>query len=236
MKFCRKCQTSKPLTAEYWAPSGQTKDGFQANCRTCQVEYVRQRRAGKITPFTPVMIYQGKWVAQRVCSTCRQTLAAHTDNFYGDRSKGLGLANVCRRCDAERKRSFEAANRETVRERHRLLQRRLRKTSPKHALKHRITWHLRHALRAKRSVRWAELVGYTADELKAHIERQFTKGMNWEAYLRGEIHIDHIIPLSSFKFEDERDPEFRAAWALTNLRPLWAAENIRKSDKRLHLL
>lgn len=52
----------------------------------------------------------------------------------------------------------------------------------------------------------------------------------------GEWHIDHIIPLSSFSFEDAEDPDFKAAWQITNLRPLWKTENLSKHAKRLHLL
>lgn len=75
---------------------------------------------------------------------------------------------------------------------------------------------------------------YTIAELRAHLERQFTNGMSWDN--RGEWHIDHIIPLSSFKFTSSADPEFQAAWALSNLRPLWAKENQVKYKKRLTLL
>ena len=78
------------------------------------------------------------------------------------------------------------------------------------------------------------MLGYPLSELVAHLERQFTKGMTWDAFRNGGIHIDHIIPLSSFDLTDEA--EWRAAWALTNLRPLWAAENIRKSNRVLHLV
>ena len=75
---------------------------------------------------------------------------------------------------------------------------------------------------------------YTISELRTHIERQFTKGMSWDN--RKDWHIDHIIPLSSFKFTSSADPEFQAAWALTNLRPLWATENLVKNKKRTVLL
>lgn len=40
----------------------------------------------------------------------------------------------------------------------------------------------------------------------------------------------------SFSFSSEADPEFKACWALTNLRPLWGEENIDKRAKRTHLL
>lgn len=74
-------------------------------------------------------------------------------------------------------------------------------------------------------------LGYTADQLREHLERQFLRGMNWDNY--GEWHIDHIVPKSSF---DLHDPdEVRACWCLSNLRPLWVAENMLKGAKRLHL-
>lgn len=82
--------------------------------------------------------------------------------------------------------------------------------------------------------RTLERLGYTAAELRLHLERQFTKGMSWENM--GEWHIDHIVPLSSFSYESPDDAEFKRAWALTNLRPLWGVENLRKSAKRTHLI
>lgn len=69
-------------------------------------------------------------------------------------------------------------------------------------------------------------VGCSADELRAHIEKQFAPGMTWSNY--GEWHVDHIRPCASF---DLSDPEqFKACFNWSNLQPLWAAENISKSD------
>lgn len=72
--------------------------------------------------------------------------------------------------------------------------------------------------------------GYSVEDLKKHLEKQFTKGMNWQRFMSGEIHIDHIIPLSSFDRTNE--DEVKAAWHLSNLRPLWAGDNKRKAAKR----
>lgn len=81
---------------------------------------------------------------------------------------------------------------------------------------------------------WTSLVGYTAAELMAHLEKQFTKGMSWSNY--GEWHIDHIVPKSSFKYESHEDAEFKACWSLGNLRPLWGVDNLKKSDKQIFLM
>ncbi len=74
------------------------------------------------------------------------------------------------------------------------------------------------------------MVGYTTEELKEHLETQFKKGMAWDNYGK-KWHIDHIIPRSKFNYIYYDDIDFKRCWALTNLQPLWAKENIQKSDK-----
>lgn len=84
--------------------------------------------------------------------------------------------------------------------------------------------------------RTEEILGYTFDELKDHLERQFTGGMSWNNYGRNGWHIDHIIPVASFNYQTPDNSEFKACWSLPNLRPLWAKDNHQKRDKRLHLI
>lgn len=83
-------------------------------------------------------------------------------------------------------------------------------------------------------VSWLQLVDYTVDDLRTHLERQFSKGMGWGNM--GEWEIDHIVPLSSFAISRQGDPAFKRAWALTNLRPLWRQENRSKGAKVVSLL
>lgn len=70
---------------------------------------------------------------------------------------------------------------------------------------------------------------YTPQQLREHLEAQFEEGMTWDNY--GEWHIDHIYPQSKLPYESMTDENFKIAWSLKNLRPLWAAENLSKSDK-----
>ena len=72
-------------------------------------------------------------------------------------------------------------------------------------------------------------LGYTMAELREHLERQFANGMDWAAFSRGEIHIDHIVPVSAFDLSS--DDGVRACWAMDNIQPLWAADNMRKGAK-----
>ena len=75
---------------------------------------------------------------------------------------------------------------------------------------------------------------YSIESLRAHIEKQFTKGMTWENY--GDWHLDHIRPLCQFHIESPDSPDFLVAWAMSNLRPLWALENHKKNGSKIHLL
>ena len=68
-------------------------------------------------------------------------------------------------------------------------------------------------------------LGCTIQELKQYLENQFQEGMTWENY--GNWHIDHIRPISSF----EKKAPVSDVWALSNLQPLWAIDNLRKNNK-----
>lgn len=110
-----------------------------------------------------------------------------------------------------------------------------RLASPQGKLHNRIRAGIHNVLRkGKGGKTTASLVGWTISELRAHLEKQFLGGMSWANM--GEWHIDHIVPLASFSISDHADPELRRAWALSNLRPLWAKENMSKGAKKLTLL
>lgn len=75
------------------------------------------------------------------------------------------------------------------------------------------------------------ILGYTPDELKAHLESKFQPGMSWDNYGQFGWHIDHIIPDSWFKYDSIEDEDFKKSWSLDNLQPLWAQDNHSKSNK-----
>ena len=68
------------------------------------------------------------------------------------------------------------------------------------------------------------IVGCTPEELKVYIEKQFTYGMTWDNHNHDGWHIDHIIPLSSAKTEEE----VHKLCHYTNLQPLWCEDNYKK--------
>jgi hypothetical protein len=70
-----------------------------------------------------------------------------------------------------------------------------------------------------------EILGCSFEDFKNYIEIQFSKGMNWEN--KNLWHLDHIIPISSAKSENE----LIKLNHYTNFQPLWAMDDLMKSNK-----
>lgn len=98
--------------------------------------------------------------------------------------------------------------------------------TPKARMAAAVRTRLRSALKAKTQSTRAYL-GCTPEFFKKHIEAQFLPGMTWENF--GKWHMDHIVPLSAFDLSDLRQVQIACNW--TNIRPLWAKTNLRKSSK-----
>ena len=79
---------------------------------------------------------------------------------------------------------------------------------------------------AKRS-RTVEYIGCTPDELRAHLEKQFTGDMSWSNH--GQLwHVDHIRPCASYDHTD--DAQVRKCHHYSNLQPMLGPENLSKGS------
>lgn len=87
--------------------------------------------------------------------------------------------------------------------------------------------------REKKAVKFksaVKLVGCSVPELLIHLESRFKRGMTWKNY--GPVwHVDHILPCTSFDLMKE--DEQRRCFHFLNLQPLFAKENISKSNRIL---
>jgi len=75
-----------------------------------------------------------------------------------------------------------------------------------------------------------EMLGYTPQQLRKHIEMQFLDGMTWDN--RSEWEIDHITPISTATTKED----VIALNQLPNLRPLWARLNNQKNSRKHFLI
>jgi hypothetical protein len=101
-------------------------------------------------------------------------------------------------------------------------------------LKYRITKHLRTRLAntvrkqgTKKKARTEKLLGCSWEVFVNYIEKKFQPGMTWDNY--GKWHLDHIKPMSKFNLVLKE--EQLKCCNYKNLQPLWAKDNISKSDK-----
>jgi hypothetical protein len=81
------------------------------------------------------------------------------------------------------------------------------------------------AIESNKNGRTSDILGYTSDDLKLHLESLFKEGMTWENY--GDWHVDHIKPVSKF----DKDTHSSVVNSLSNLQPLWVKENLKKGCK-----
>ena len=140
-----------------------------------------------------------------VCGQCR--------GYKGNRDATTGL---CRPCWYAYKRTSAASRQKQI-------QRRIGNN-----LRSKLHSSLKEAS-SKKNKRTFEYLGCSFQELQAYLESKFTEGMTWENWSYHGWHIDHIRPISSFDLMNEEEKHL--CFHYTNLQPLWAKDNLKKSSK-----
>lgn len=144
---------------------------------------------------------------------------------YGSKYRAANAEKIL-----ERDRKYREANPELVRSNARTRDRRRHakwKSDPIYQMARRVRGRMRMALREKRfskESKTAKTLGCSWKQFTKHIESQFADGMGW--HNQSEWHLDHIVPLSCATTIEGLEKLSH----YTNIRPLWAAENLRKSD------
>ena len=127
---------------------------------------------------------------------------------------------------------YRKNNREKINKR----DREARKNNPMYKLNCSISFGIRNSLKpynlSKNGQHWEDLIMNTKEEIMEHLEKLFLPGMSRKNYGK-KWHIDHIIPISFFRFTSTDDPEFKYCWSLENLQPLWEKDNLEKADKMI---
>lgn len=234
VKTCTKCGECKPATPDYFHAYKRSPDGRRSVCKVCRAAENVERNA----EFTAKKRAHYAANKDRILAGCREYYQA---NIEAQRASGLERHYRNRELRLQQMREYRNANRDSILESQR---RRNREdfakrygTDLQFTLKHRLRALIRVSLsNGREGRRMQEILGYGVDELRQHLERQFTRGMSWEKMLRGEIHIDHIRPVASFNITGVDDPAFKECWCLSNLRPAWANENLSKGARITHLI
>ena len=198
--------------------------GRSKYCESCRVDVKREQGAATDAKRRQRTIIGLPYA----CEMCG-------DEFIRNHSTQVNCPPCNKKVIAARSRKWAAENRNKVLATAKAHNDKLRST-PKGHLEFTMRSAVRRAIggNIKAGKRTFDLLGYTVDDLKYHLEAQFSVGMSWENY--GEWHIDHRLPLASFNYETPDCPDFKRAWSLPNLQPLWAKENMSKGAKVLYLV
>lgn len=229
MKICIKCNESKPLTEFY-----KSGNRYRTECKTCnKLKLKNWRSCNKDKVHDQYLRYYSKYqdkVQERnqnwQLRNSEQYREYHRQYYLLNRERILIQQKEYQRTHKiERKAYWES-----------YLPRRRELFIEKYYNDHQFRLHFCFSNRMRNSLYngkhgkpWETLVGYSLSDLMNRLESLFDEGMSWENY--GEWHIDHIIPVSYFKYDSYDSDAFKTCWSLDNLQPLWAEDNLKKHAK-----
>jgi hypothetical protein len=204
-KVCGKCKVEKESGC--FSKSKNSKDGLKSGCKECASDD-----------------YQKNILLRRLQSKTyylnnREEIIFNNKEYYKENKETL----------REYRKTYHKTYSKEYRHKHRnkinAYFKNRRKTDSIFAARHSARTLVYRAVRCgyKKDSNTEAAIGCSYEEFKVHIESQFAEGMSWAN--RSEWHIDHIKPLSKLS-----EGEKYLMTHFSNLQPLWAADNLRKSD------
>ena len=209
IKICPKCDEIGGKNKCGFNKNRTRKDGFACYCKICQL---RQKKIWKLANPEKCKKYAKKY---------------RLANFKNHREYVKKHYQANREKYKKQSRKYRLANPKKYKE----YSRKHRK-DPMVRLSYAISCGIRDSLKkgiGKNGRHWEDLVGWTFQQLKNRFVQLFESGMTWENH--GRWHIEHRVPISAFNFSSPEHADFKRCWALSNLQPMWAVENMSKHAK-----
>lgn len=211
MKACSKCNFEKELNE--FPKRKSSKDGYRPCCKKCVAIQIKE-----------------------YCESNKESISKNKKEYYSKNKKAILDS---RKKDYERVREIRIDNKEErnlyirewrKRNKERISNKIKEKKKSDNLYKlldsiRTLIWISIKRMGYDKNLKTQKILGCSFDEFKFHIESQFKEGMCWENH--GKWHLDHIIPISSSKSEEE-------VYKLNhykNFQPLWAFENLSKGNK-----
>lgn len=222
MKTCTKCKVI--LDIENFNIRRASKDGLNASCKNCVKLYLNSEK-GKET-------IKRKKNREKITKPWKKHHEKNkNDPDYIARIKKSQKKFASKESSKEYKRKYSKGPKYKLwRSNYRKLR---NQTDPIFKLNSNMSKgifkSLKYATFRKCRRHWENLVTFDRYKLREHLESKFQEGMSWENY--GKWHVDHIRPVSSFNITSTECQDFKDCWALSNLQPLWAHDNLTKHAK-----
>lgn len=209
MKTCKKCNT--PKSAESFYSNKKYKDNFDNICKDCRKEE-RILRSDEIDKYNKEYYKLNKSSELERCTNYK-----------------INNLEKIRSYQKEYNKKYKKENKEILNKKNSIYVSNKRKTDPLYKLKGNIRCLIKNSLNKigfKKSKKTEKILGCTIEEFQIYLSEKFDSHMTMDNH--GIYwHIDHIIPISSAKTEEE-------ALMLNNyknLQPLYWLDNLQKGNK-----
>jgi len=194
IKICSKCKIEKPIS-EFYKRSDR-KSGLMSLCKKCCQELKEKYR--KTSQYK-------EWYKNHKTTEGYKEYKKYHQEVYMKKYRKEKVKEIAKQ--------------------HMIYLTKKRKTDINYRLTENLRKRLNHALKGDTKFSSVlKLLNCSLEFLKKHLEKQFTKGMNWNNY--GRWHVDHIK--SCCTFDLNKLNEQKKCFHYTNLQPLWAEENCSK--------
>jgi len=244
-KICNKCLTQKNI--DHFYKNKNTNDGYNNICKECRkqtdkkyykknilkIKEYRDSKKEKMKEYLKKYYQTNIERIKELRKINEENIKLKTKEYYKNNSEKIKkYSKNYNSLNKEKKqlytKEYQKENRKSINKRDefrrnnnpiykisRLMRSRMKKFLKIHNItKKNTTFHI---------------IGCTPQELKEHLEKQFINGMDWSNHKQYGWHIDHIIPLSTAKNEED----LYKLCHYTNLQPLWWEDNLKKSNKTL---
>ena len=221
MRSCSLCKINKLLSCFYKSNVG--KNGIHSRCKECCRKIVKKYRRDNPEKHKES---KKKWQVNNLekYRDGEKRRSARWGKNNPDRAKEVSKDWHRKHPEYSYKMSTEQKKRKYEREK--LREKTDIYTKISRALRKRLRIAIKRGQKSGSAVRD---LGCSIKQFIVYFESKFLKDMSWGNY--GKWHIDHIIPLSSFDLTSPLD--FKKACHYSNLQPLWAQDNLKKSSKIL---
>lgn len=207
-KLCLKCNTEKPIE-NFYTKKKNNKSYFSSPCKECinkSTKIYREKNKEKIAEY---------FSKNREILNQKKKLKRQSPE---EKEKMLAYNRKYRK---ENREKWKQAKREKHQK---------NKKNPFYLITNRLRNRIRKVVKNNsKSASALELLGCSPEEFKNYLINKFTADMTWEDFMNGKIHIDHIIPCSSFNLLNPE--EQKKCFHYTNLQPLWEKDNLKKGNK-----
>ncbi len=225
-KCCKICKQTK-LISEFRKRTKGTRISYESYCLNCEKEYSKTQSNKR---------YKNNKIWYKQYRINNLDKIKEYDKIYREENKNI----------LKIKRNL---NKDNTNKRLRFYYKNKRANDASFKLRsnisHNINYYLKKNGSSKLGKSCIKYLEYTMNDLKIHLESLFEPWMNWKNWgnydpktwddnnkSTWKWSLDHIIPQSTLLYKTMDEPNFKKCWALSNLRPYSAKQNLLDGSKR----